>query len=183
MRSLPLMQRLAGTAVRPREERPVEASRAVALAPPRAAHPPAREAAAVLVAIALVGLGLPIWWTAQSGWGAVKALARPGPTATERDLGAPAGGFLNGALLAAARAIPRDATFSVRVGFDPPIDAAYTDAATGLFRYWLLPRRFTEEAHAADWIVTFHHPASTLGVTIAKVVPLAPYTNAVEVKH
>ncbi len=180
MPSFHLMQRLAGTAARPREERPAAA--AVWALPGRSAdRVPVREAAAVVVATALVSLGLPIWWAAQSWWGAVEALTRLGPSAAARDLGAPLGGLLNGALLEAARTIPRDATFSIRVGFDPPIDSAYTDAATGLFRYWLLPRRFTDDAHAADWIVTFHHPSSTLGVAIARVVPLGPYTNAVEV--
>jgi len=182
VRSSDLMQRVAGTAPRPREER-----RPAPGSPPgmrlTTGRVPAREAAAVVVALALVSLALPIRWAAQSGWDAVHALARPAPPAAERDVGSALGGLLNGPLLTAARTIPRDATFSVRVSFDPPIPPAYTEAAIGLFRYWLLPRRFTDDAHAADWIITFHHPTSTLGVRIARIVRLGRYTDAVEVAH
>ena len=50
-----------------------------------------------------------------------------------------------------------------------------------LFTYWLLPRRYTEDAHAADWVITYNHPASTLGVQIRRQFDLGDGVGAVEV--
>jgi hypothetical protein len=150
---------------------------------PGASRLSVREAAAVLVALALVGLALPAWHTAQSGYQSLQSLTRGGPSHTDRELGLGLGGKLNGALLAARRVIPQNATFSVRVGLTPPVDSSFLDGVPGLFRYWLLPRRYTDVAHSADWIITFNHPSETLGVSIRKVVALGPGTNAVEVAH
>src|SRR2546428_12891978 len=131
-----------------------------------------REAAALIVALALIGVATRAWETAQSGW---QSLRSPTPSRTERELGSVLNGRMNGALLKARRIMPRNATFAVRVGLDPPaVDGSVLDAITGLFRYWLLPRRFTPDSHAADWVVTFHHSSETLGVRIRREIGLGP---------
>jgi hypothetical protein len=137
-----------------------------------------KEAAAVIVVLALAVVALRAWQTAQSGY---QALTGPVPTRTQRELGSFDSGRFDVALLASRRVIPRTATFSIRVGQSPPIDSSVLEAVTGLFRYWLLPRHYNENTRAVDWIITFHHPAETLGVAIRKVVPLGLDTDAVEV--
>ena len=124
------------------------------------------------------GGGVRVWETAQSGY---QSLASPTPSRSDRELGDALGGSLNGALLASRRVIPRNATFSVRVGLTPPADGSILEAIPGLFRYWLLPRRYTDDAHAVKWVITFNHPAETLGVSVRKVIPLGPGVNVVEV--
>jgi hypothetical protein len=139
---------------------------------------PVREAAAVFVALALVGVGLRVWETAQSGY---QSLTSPAPSRSDREIGNVLGGSLNGALLASRRVIPRNATFSVRVGLTPPVDSSTLSAIPGLFRYWLLPRRYRNDAHAVKWVITFNHPAETLGVSVRKVIPLGAGVTVVEV--
>ena len=138
----------------------------------------AKQAAALTVVLAFTVVAVRAWETAQSGW---EAIGNPAAPRVQRELGSYSGGFFDAALLASRRVIPRDATFSIRVGLDPPIDSSFLEAFPGLFRYWLLPRRFNEDTRAVDWVITFHHPAETLGVPIRRVVPLGLYTDAVEV--
>ena len=116
--------------------------------------PSVAELAAALVAVLLGTLALPIEQSARSGYQSLKTLTDRWPPVADRELGLGLGGDLNGALLAAQRVIPRDAVICVRVGEEPPIDSVYLDGAPGIFRYWLLPRRYTEVAHSADWIIT-----------------------------
>ena len=132
----------------------------------------------MIVVLALALVALPAWGAVQSGY---EALTNSAPTRTQREVGGFDNGRFDDALLASRRVIPRDATFSIRVGQSPPIDSSVLEAVTGLFRYWLLPRRYNENTRAVDWVITFHHPAETLGVAIRKVVPLGLDTNAVEV--
>ena len=138
----------------------------------------AKETAALTVVLALTVVAVRAWETAQSGY---QAIGSPASPRAQRELGSYGGGFFDTALLASRRVIPRDATFSIRVGESPPIDGSLLEAVPGLFRYWLLPRRYNEDTRAVDWVITFHHPADTLGVAIRKVVPLGPHTDAVEV--
>jgi len=139
---------------------------------------PVREAVAVIVALAFVGVGFQAWQTARSGWQSLRASPPPHET---RELGGVLDGQLDGALTKAARIIPRDAVFSVEVGDDPPAAPAVVEAVPGVFRYWLLPRRYTPNLHDAEWIVTFHHSSETMGVPIRREIGLAPYSNLVEV--
>jgi hypothetical protein len=48
-------------------------------------------------------------------------------------------------------------------------------------RYWLLPRRYSDDIHDVDWVITFHHPSESLGVPVRREVGLGPDANAVEV--
>lgn len=132
----------------------------------------------MLVAVALVTVSYQAWQTARSGWQSIPAQA---PPRSDRELGVVLGGSLNGALREARLVIPRDSTFALRVGFSPPVDSGVLDAIEGLFRYWLLPRRYTDDTRVVKWVITFHHPAETLGVSVLKVIPIGPYTNIVEV--
>ena len=76
-------------------------------------------------------------------------------------------------MFALRQIIPRNATFAVRVGVNPPVEGIILQAVPLLFQYWLLPRRYTDDAHAADWVITFNHPAATLGVAIRHVFRLS----------
>jgi hypothetical protein len=139
---------------------------------------PVREAVAVVVTLALIGVATRAWETAQSGWETVRHRA---PPRSEREFGGVLGGRMDFALAKARRIIPRDATFAVRVGYDPPVDSSIVEAIPGLFQYWLLPRRYTPDSHSAQWVVTFHHSSETLGVPIRREIGLGPDANLVEV--
>ena len=141
----------------------------------------ARDAAVLTVVLAFAGVALQAKYTYETTRDSVRALGGPGPTRTQRELGAVIDGRLEQPMLALRRVIPRDAIFAVRVGLEPPVDSSLLDAIPPLFRYWLLPRRYTDDAHAADWVITFHHPSDTLGVTIRRDVALGPDVHAVEV--
>jgi hypothetical protein len=139
---------------------------------------PVKETVAVIVALALVSVAHATWETARSGY---QTLTHPGPPLAERELGTVLDGDLDEALRASRKVIPAGATFSIRVGQEPPVDHAIQDAIPGLFRYWLLPRVYNVNTREVDWVITFHHPAETLGVPIRRVIPLGWDTNAVEV--
>jgi hypothetical protein len=139
---------------------------------------PVKEAAAVIVALALIGVATRAKETAQSGWGSIRS---PAPSLTDREFGGVLGDRMNFALTKASRIIPRDATFAIRTGQDPPVDSAIVQAIPPLFEYWLLPRRYTPDVHAAQWVITFHHSSEAMGVPIRKEIGLGPDANLVEV--
>jgi hypothetical protein len=139
---------------------------------------PVKEAAAVIVTLALVSVARGAWEAAHSGY---QTLTSNGPSLSDRELGDVLDGDLDQALRASRRVIPQNATFSIRVGQDPPVDHAIQDAIPGIFRYWLLPRVFDWNDRKVDWVITFHHPADTLGVPVRRVIPLGWDTSAVEV--
>jgi hypothetical protein len=138
----------------------------------------AREAVAVVVAVALVGVGYQAWQTGRSGWQALHT--RPAPL-QQRELGGVLYGSMDGAIAKAERMIPRDALYSIATGESPPSDPSFAAAVPGVFRYFLLPRRYTPDVHQARWIVTFHHPSETLGVPVEREIPLTQFTNLIEV--
>jgi hypothetical protein len=141
----------------------------------------ARDAAALTVVLALAGVALQAKYTFETTRDSLRALTGPGPTRTQRELGAVIDGRLVQPMLELRRVIPREATFAVRVGLEPPVDSSLLEAIPPLLKYWLLPRRYTDDAHAADWVITFHHPSDTLGVTIRRDIALGPDVHAVEV--
>jgi hypothetical protein len=138
----------------------------------------AREAVAVVVAVALVGVGYQAWQTGVSGW---QSLHTHPPPLQQRELGGVLYGSMDAAIAKATRIIPRGALYSIATGDSPPPDPSFAEAVPGVFRYFLLPRRYTPDVHQARWIVTFHHPSETLGVPVAREIPLAQYANLVEV--
>src|SRR3954469_15073147 len=94
---------------------------------------PVREAVAVVVTLALIGVATRAWETAQSGWETVR---HPAPPRSHRELGGVLGRRMDFALAKAPRVSPRDAPSAVRVAYDPPIDSSIVEAIPGLFQYW-----------------------------------------------
>lgn len=79
--------------------------------------------------------------------------------------------------LKAAQIIPPGATYSVVVGNSPPTSSSFHEAIPLLFQYWLLPRRFTRDIHAASWVISYSHPSETLGIRYSKEINIGPTTN------
>jgi hypothetical protein len=85
----------------------------------------------------------------------------------------------NAALVAALQTIPRDATYSIVVGKDPPV--ADPRLIRLIYHFWLLPRRYTTRPSAAQWVIAYHRPSESLGVRYTQEVGLGPFVNAVKV--
>jgi hypothetical protein len=85
------------------------------------------------------------------------------------------------ALVRARALIPRDATYAVVVGDDPPV--ADPAGVLGAFRFWLPPRRYTDRLADADWVIAYHHSSETLGVDYSRELGLSRDVNAVEVEE
>jgi len=115
---------------------------------------------------------------ARFGW---RAAGEPNPLVRDADLDPLAQFVPTAALVHAAQTIPRDATYTIVVGDDPPVELPGDVEAA--FRFWLPPRRYTEHAADADWIVAYHVSSEELGVPVAREIGLAPAVNAVEVKR
>jgi hypothetical protein len=133
--------------------------------------------AVVVVALELAFGAAVIGGYARTGW---RAAGTPTPLVREADLDPLAQFVPTATLVHAAQAIPRDATYTVVVGQDPPVELP-SDVETA-FRFWLPPRRYTPNAADADWIVAFHVSSEDLGVPVAQEVGLGPAVNAVRVK-
>ena len=135
----------------------------------------------MIVLLALAGAVLQARDTFDTTSESLRALSQPAPSRDQRELGAVIDQRLGQPMLALRNVVPLDATFAVRVGLEPPVDSSVLDAIPPLLKYWLLPRRYTDDAHAADWVITFHHPSATLGVTVRREISLGPDVAAVEV--
>jgi len=81
------------------------------------------------------------------------------------------------ALVTARETIPADATYSVVVGQTPPTSELLQQAIPLLFRYWLLPRRYTSHPHQAEWVIAYHAPSVGLGLPVAREIGLGPDAN------
>src|SRR5262249_24894763 len=103
--------------------------------------------------------------------------AAPDETIQARDLGLALGWQSERVMTGAAARIPRDATYTVVSGDQPPRTALDREGLLGLIRYWLLPRRYTASLADAGWVIAVHHPSETVGVPYRKEIPLAPYVN------
>ncbi len=99
----------------------------------------------------------------------------------QRDL-APAGTWsLIAFVTAARRVIPRNATYAVVIGQDPPTDGLRVLAIPPLLWYSLAPRKYTQDIQAAQWVITYHHSPESLGVKVGREVGLDADGNAVQV--
>ena len=138
-------------------------------------------AVAVLVALALCAAATEAWPELERGYDALTASSQ---SPTQREL-APVESFsMSPELFERARAtLPPDAVYSVVVGDTPETQELWHEAIPPLLRYWLLPRRYTPDVRAADWVITFHAPSELLGVPIAREIGLGPDGNAVEVRR
>jgi hypothetical protein len=88
--------------------------------------------------------------------------------------------YMPTASLALAReSIPPDATYTVVVGDDPPV--ADPGVVRFVFRFWLLPRRYTSRLSEAEWVIGYHRSSESLGVPYVVENGLGPDANVVRV--
>jgi hypothetical protein len=80
--------------------------------------------------------------------------------------------------LRAAALIPRNAVFYVATGGGPG-----SVAAPSFYAYWLLPRRRTDTAGAADWIVSFGADPASLGVKVDVVEDMGGGAQVLRVRR
>jgi hypothetical protein len=81
----------------------------------------------------------------------------------------------------ARRTIPPGATYAIVVGQDPP--GADAELVTDVLRFWLVPRHYTTDLAAAQWVIAYHHASETLGVPYTQEIGLGPNANVVKVKR
>jgi hypothetical protein len=85
------------------------------------------------------------------------------------------------ALVAATRIIPRDATYTVRVGNEEP--SPPTQIVDDIFKLWLVPRRYVPSLADAQWAITYNKSSESLGVGYSKELGLGPGVNADKLVH
>jgi hypothetical protein len=131
------------------------------------------------VVVALVSVRTRAMETLESGYQTVRTST---PSFTDRDLGSPPlGGIETQPMLLAPRLIPADATYTLVVGDITPLPPYIHQGLPHLMRYWLLPRRYSDDIHDVDWVITFHQSSERLGVPVRHEFGLGPDANAVEV--
>jgi hypothetical protein len=94
------------------------------------------------------------------------SLTGPAPPLAQADIQPLASVGSVGAIAAAARTIPLGAIYSVVRGggsYEIPL----------IFRFWLAPRIFTADDHAAPWVIVYG-PATPAYVPKGERIPLAP---------
>jgi hypothetical protein len=82
------------------------------------------------------------------------------------------------ALVAAQDVIPRDATYSIIVGNEAP--GPPVEIVRDIFRFWLIPRRYTTDLHRAQWVVTYNAASEAIGMPYTAEIGLGPGVNAVK---
>ncbi len=81
-------------------------------------------------------------------------------------------------LVAAQRIIPKNASYTIVIGHEAPGPPA--GIADDIFRFWLVPRRYTTNVREADWAITYNASSESLGVPFTKELGLGPGVNAVK---
>ena len=76
--------------------------------------------------------------------------------------------------------IPRDGLYAIAIGDQLPVASGGIGVYQAL-NYFLLPRRWTFDVAAAEWIITWGHSAELLGVPVVREIGVAPGVNIVEV--
>jgi hypothetical protein len=133
----------------------------------------------VIAALALIAAASQVPVIARSGWSHAREHVA---STTDRELAAVVYSQApNSTFLDAARLIPRDATYSVVVGEDPPNPTGFVVAVPSMFQYWLLPRRFTRNIHKAQWVISWHHSSETLGIHYSEEIGIGDYSNVLKV--
>jgi hypothetical protein len=85
-------------------------------------------------------------------------------------------------LITAGRFIPRNATYSIVIGKDPPTPDP--GLVRRELRLWLLPRTYVANRADAQWVVAYHESSEKLGIKYSDETGLgAPGTNVVRVEH
>jgi hypothetical protein len=157
----------------------MRAARASSIVAPVAARiRSGRSAAAGLIAV--VALGAAVVELPHSLRSAQRQVAaNAGLSLEQREL-APARAYnVNESLaLRAGELLPRDAVFYVATG-----DGPGATAAPPFYAFWLLPRRHTDQAAAAQWIVDAGADASRLGVKASVVADLGGGAEILRVRR
>jgi hypothetical protein len=84
--------------------------------------------------------------------------------------------------VAAQRLIPADARYFVMVGKRPVAANPVVHRSVRPFaRYWLLPRRLTQDIEKADWILSYHADLRASGLRFERVIPLGGGMSLAEV--
>lgn len=136
----------------------------------------------VAVAVVVTELGLAAARTsvyAQIGYRNAKA-----PPLLVRDADVDAFAYFDPtlAMVAAQRVIPRDATYTIVVGNEEAGRNMTPAFATIVYRFWLVPRRYTQNIHRARWALTYFKSSESLGVPYVREIGLGPGVNAVLLK-
>lgn len=76
--------------------------------------------------------------------------------------------------LRADELIPRDATYVVALGSGANLTSAQQIGIPDLLHYWLLPRRWTADVAAAEWVIAVSDAGSTLPIEPGSSVEIAP---------
>jgi hypothetical protein len=77
--------------------------------------------------------------------------------------------------------LPPDAVYTIVFGNAPPLKPNEAQMILPLFRYWLLPRRYTPKRRDAQWVITYHHSSETIGLPYKKEITLGPDANTFRV--
>ncbi len=87
-----------------------------------------------------------------------------------------------GSFVRAGQVIPRNATYSIVVGQDPPTSEDPHLIKT-ILRLWLLPRTYVSKPGDAQWVIAYHKSSEDLGVPYTDETGLSPSVNVVRVTH
>ena len=141
---------------------------------------------AAVVIVAAITVGFQLWAAAgvtrryaKIGWRNVRA---PTPLVRDTDVDPLALYLSTGALVRAAQAIPRDASYTVVVGRNPP-RVGDPPVVREVLRFWLYPRTYVKRISDAQWVIAYHESSESLGVRVAREIGLGPDANAVEVER
>jgi hypothetical protein len=139
---------------------------------------PLRALAVLVAAAALAGAASQVAFFGRIGW---QMHERPARLVRNADIDALQYFAPTASLAAARQLIPPGATYAIAVGDQPPV--ADPELIRIVFRFWLLPRAYTERLPDADWVVAFHRSSESLGVPVAQEIGVAPDVNVVRVKR
>ena len=128
--------------------------------------------------LALIAGGTQAPKLARLAWSRATA---PSESLTDRELAAVIVAQSPDMFLKVAATIPRNATYAVVVGDEPPPPSNFPFLIPLLFQYWLLPRHYTHDIHDADWVISYNHPSETLGVRYSEEINISPTANVVKV--
>jgi hypothetical protein len=94
-----------------------------------------------------------------------------------------------GALDQARNTIPKGDTYTIVVGDEPPLSDDPVEAkdsalaVSAIFRFWLIPLRYTPKLDEAEWVIAYHQPSDGLGIRYSKEIYLSWEANLVEVER
>jgi hypothetical protein len=139
--------------------------------------PPLLALAVVVVGVELVTAASQGIFFGKLGW---RMHERPSRLVRNADLDTLTYFVPTAALARARELIPPGATYAIAVGEEPPVRDP--ELIRIVFKFWLLPRTFTERPADAQWVVAYHRPSETLGVPVQREIGVAPYVNVVQVR-